>query len=103
MTRTSRPFQELSDELLKDPETAALYLEEILQDGDMELFKVALKNVASARLGSVKALADEANLGRESLYKSLSKSGNPKLETLNKVLSASGLRFSIVPETTAHV
>ncbi|MBI1389111.1 MAG: putative addiction module antidote protein [bacterium] len=100
MTRkASRPFKEIGLELLKDPERAALYLEECLADGDMELFKLALKNVADARLGGMSALAEKTNLGRESLYKSLSKAGNPKLETLEKILSAIGLRFSIVPET----
>lgn len=99
MSRVSRPFQELSDEILKDPEVAALYLEDILQDGDMELFKLALKDVAAARLGSVKALAQKANVGRESLYKSLSKTGNPRLETLTKILDAAGLRLSIAPAT----
>ena len=77
---------------------AAMYLEECLADGDIELFKLALKNVTDVRLGDMTALANETNLGRESLYKSLSKSGNPRLETLTKVLSASGLRLSIVPK-----
>jgi probable addiction module antidote protein len=95
MTRTSRPFQELSDELLKDPEYAAVYLEEILQNGDTELFKLALKNVASARLGNMTAVAEKTNLGRQSLYKSLSRTGNPKFDTLTKVLKASGLRLSV--------
>ncbi len=77
--KASRPFKELSNELLKDPECAALYLEECLADGDMELFKLALKNVADARLGGISVLAEKTSLGRESLYKSLSKTGNPKL------------------------
>lgn len=33
----------MSDELLKDPVCAALYLEECLAGGDLELFKIALK------------------------------------------------------------
>lgn len=95
MTRTSRPFQELSDDLLKDPEYAAVYLEEILNQGDTELFKLALKNVASARLGSMSAVAEKTELAREALYRSLSKTGNPRFETLTKVLEASGLRLSV--------
>lgn len=49
--KASKPFKETSKELLKDPECAALYLEECLADGDIELFKLALKNVADARMG----------------------------------------------------
>ena len=99
--KPSRPFSVTRNDLLKDSEYAAMYLEECLADGDIELFKLALKNVTDARLGGMTALARETNLGRESLYKSLSKTGNPRLETLTKVLSASGLRLSIVPEPNA--
>jgi len=99
MSRVSRPLEELDKELFKDPETAALYLAEILQDNDVELFKLALKDVAAARLGSVKALAEKAEVGRESLYKSLSETGNPKLETLTKVLGAAGLQLSVTAAT----
>jgi hypothetical protein len=34
--RASVPFDETSRELLKDPETAAMYLEESLEDDDKE-------------------------------------------------------------------
>ena len=100
MTRTSRPFKEVSNELLKDPEYAAVYLEECLSAGDIELFKLALKNVADARLGGMTELAKQTALGRQSLYKTLSEKGNPKLETLTKVLEATGLRLSITATTT---
>ena len=91
----SRSFKATSNELLQDPEYAAMYLEECLADGDIELFKLALKNVADARLGGMTALAKKTKLGRESLYKTLSKEGNPKLDTLKKVIDATGLRLSI--------
>lgn len=95
MTKTSRPldFSE-RDELLKDPKYAMLYLEECLADGDMALFQAALRDVAKAQ-GGMKAVAESADLGRESLYKSLSKTGRPQMETISKVLSALGMRFSI--------
>ena len=71
MTRNkaSRPFKETSRGMLKDPETAAMYLEEILAEGDIELFKVALKDVAAARVGNMTALARETHLAREALYR----------------------------------
>ena len=100
MTRNkaSRPFKETSKGMLKDPETAAMYLEEILAEGDIELFKVALKDMAAARVGNMTALARETHLAREALYRSLSRKGNPHLDTLTKVLHAAGLRLSITPE-----
>ena len=38
-------------------------------------------------------VAQEAGLGRESLYKSLSSSGNPEFATVLKVMRVLGLRF----------
>ena len=40
-------------------------------------------------------VALEAGLGRESLYKSLSSSGNPELATVLKVISALGLQLHV--------
>ena len=96
--KASRPFSKTSKELLQDPETAAMYLEEILAEGDIQLFKEALKDVAAARVGSMTKLAKQTHLAREALYQSLSRKGNPGLDTLAKVLHASGLRLSITPE-----
>ncbi len=46
--KPSKPFSVTTREILKDPALAALYLEECLEDGDMELFTAALKDVADA-------------------------------------------------------
>ena len=99
--KTSKTFDATSKEVLKDPETAALYLEEILADDDLDLFKQALRDVAAARVGSMAALARETQLTREGLYQSFSPDGNPGLDTLVKVLHAAGLRFSIAPAPRA--
>jgi probable addiction module antidote protein len=40
-------------------------------------------------------IAREAGLGRESLYKSLSASGNPELVIVLKVISALGLQLHV--------
>jgi len=96
MTRkASKPLDFGNFEVLKDPEQAALYLEEILAGGDMEMFKEALKDVAAARVGNMTTLAKKTRLARESLYTSLSRKGNPRLDTLTKVLDAAGLRLTV--------
>jgi hypothetical protein len=41
------------------------------------------------------AIARNAGLGRESLYKALSADGNPELSTVLKVVKALGLRFHV--------
>lgn len=95
MTAPSKPF----DFKLRDPENAAVYLAECLEDGDIALFQEALQHVAKAQEGGVRAVAEHADLNRENLYRALSKSGKPQLETVSKMLSAMGLRFTI---TQAH-
>ncbi len=93
--KPATPFNESRLEMLKDPELAALYLEECLADGDIETFKAALKHVAHASLGGMSALSRVTHLNREALYRSLSEEGNPNLATLTKVLDAFGLRIGI--------
>jgi probable addiction module antidote protein len=94
--KPSRSYDETRKKALKDPKVAAIYLEECLQDGNMELFTAALKHVAEAR-GGVAQLSKATHLNREALYRTLSEGGNPRLDTLSKVLAAMGLRIGVVP------
>jgi probable addiction module antidote protein len=48
-------------------------------------------------------IARNAGLGRESLYKSLSSSGNPELATVLKVISALGLQLHVSPTDKAKM
>jgi probable addiction module antidote protein len=43
----------------------------------------------------MKVLASKASVGRESLYKSLAKTGNPRLSTLAALLRAMGLELAV--------
>ena len=96
--KPTRPFNKTSQQVLKDPKVAAEYLEDILADGNMELFTAALKDVVDARLGGMSALSKKTDLNRQQLYKTLSKNGNPRLNTLKEVLHAVGLRVSVTPD-----
>lgn len=96
MSAVSEPFDfGIRDKLLRDPENAAIYLAECLEDGDIELFQEALRHVAKAQEGGVRGIAQQASLNRENLYKALSKKGKPQLETVSRALSAMGLRFTV--------
>jgi probable addiction module antidote protein len=98
MAPASKPYDVgKRDELLRDPENAAFYLEQILEGGNMELFQEALRHVAKAQEGGVAGVAKKASVSRENLYDALSKEGKPKMETINKTLAALGLRFAITP------
>lgn len=59
---------------------------------------LALRTVAEA-YGGLGAVAAEAGISRELLYRALSPKGNPTLKTLLAVLKTVGLRLSVEPET----
>lgn len=82
---------------LKDPCEAAAYLNAAIEEGDRSVFLLALRNVAEA-CGGMAALAEKTNLSRESLYRMLSKKGNPEIKSLYTLLHAMGLRLAIEAE-----
>ena len=90
----SRPFK-AADHLRSGDEIAA-YVEAMLEDGDARAVPIALRTVADA-IGGMTALAEKTGLSRETLYRTLSGSGNPRLGTLAAVLAAFGLRLSVQP------
>jgi probable addiction module antidote protein len=79
---------------LETKEDIAAYLDAVLEDGDPDLLKAALGDVARAK--GMTQIADAAGLGRTNLYKALSPEGNPEFVTVARVLKALGLRLSIV-------
>jgi len=97
----SRPYQDYLIEALADPLEAAGYLNAALEDGDKELFLLALRNVAEARLGGMSKLAAASGLNRESLYRMLSGKGNPELKSLDRLLHALGLKLAVEANSDA--
>ena len=80
MAKTTTSYQKDLIEALKDPYEAAAYLNAAIEEGDREVFLLALRNMAEAN-GGMGAVAAKANLSRESLYRMLSKRGNPEVKT----------------------
>ena len=85
---------------LRDPEYAAEYLAQVLEDGDDSAFLLALTDVVEAG-GGMGHLAGRVRLKRPSLYRILSKNGNPTLTTLQEILKPLGLRVSVVMNKAA--
>ena len=81
---------------LADPEYAIGYLNAALEDGDQQVFLLALRDVAEAR--GLSQVAREAQLNRENLYRMLSPTGNPQLSSLSSLLHSIGLRLAIQAE-----
>lgn len=82
-------------EHLESDEDIAAYLDAALEDGDPTTIVAVLGDIARAR--GMTQLAREAGVGRESLYKALSATGNPEFATVMKVLHALGLRLRVQP------
>lgn len=79
-----------TDEAIND------YLAIALEDGDTKTVQVALRNIARAH--GMTQLAKETQLNRESLYKSLSKEGNPSFANITKIMKALGLKMTLATQ-----
>lgn len=87
----TRPWD--AAEHLASEEDMAAYLDAALEDGDAAVVVAALGDIARAK--GMTQIARDAGLGRESLYKALSTTGNPEFATILKVVRALGLRFHV--------
>ena len=94
LTVKTEPYRESLLESLRNPDEAAQYLNACLEEEDANVFLLALRDVAEAH-GGIRALSRTAHLNRESLYRMLSKSGNPSLASLALVLKACGMRLAV--------
>lgn len=72
------------------------YLRQVLERSETpEELLLGLRRIAEAQ--GISRVAAAAGLSRESLYRSLSAAGNPRLSTLVAVLRVAGLRLSVRP------
>ena len=98
MTKAKDYRKELVKELKENPKEAVAYLEaalaEFTEDNDAEAFLLALRTVAEAK-GGMTALAKKTKLTRQSLYKALSSTGNPRLDTIGAILSSLGYGLNV--------
>lgn len=78
---------------LNNETVIAEYLTAALEDPNPDVFLSAVGHVAKAR--GMSTIADEAGLGRESLYKALTPGAKPRYDTVLKVLHSLGVKLSI--------
>ena len=100
MTRNVRATH---NQHLRDPEIAAEYLSETLEDGDAAVILMALRNIAEAQEDGIAGLATRSHLGRESMYKMLSATGNPKLSSFTKVVHGLGLKLKVERDVRRNI
>jgi probable addiction module antidote protein len=90
----AKPFD--AADYLDSPQTIAAYLSEAFATGEDDLIARALGTVA--RVKGMKAVAEEAGVSRENLYRSLSAGGKPELGTVMKVLGALDVQLVAKPK-----
>ena len=104
MARRTVPYEDILYQDLQDPEEAAAYLTAGREDesgNGSDVFLLALRDVAKAR--GIRRLAQDTRLSRESLYRTLSRRGNPRFSTLEAVLESLGLKLSVEVRMDAGV
>ncbi len=80
-------------DFLDSDEAMVEYLNVALEERDPAFFAKAIGDVARAR--GMTAIAEASGVGRQSLYRALSSDGNPRLETLFRVLETLDLRLAV--------
>jgi probable addiction module antidote protein len=90
-------------ETLRTPDEMAAYLEACIEeaDGDAAFIAKALGDIARAQ--GMTQIARQTGLSRESLYKALSGDRSPSFDTVLKVMTALGLKFSAGVQEKAEV
>lgn len=82
-------------EHLKDEADIAAYLTVVLEENDPAALAHALGTIARAR--GMTAVAAQAGIGREALYKALRPDASPRFDTIARVCKALGVKLVAQP------
>ena len=80
-------------DFLDSDEMIVEYLNAALEEKDPAFFAKALGDVARAK--GITSIAEASGMGRQALYRALSSEGNPRIDTLFKVLDALNIRLAV--------
>jgi probable addiction module antidote protein len=94
--KPSVPYIQILKRELRDPENAVGYLNACLEDEDLDVFLIALSDVAMVH-GGLSNIARAAQLDRVHLYRMLSRHGNPGMRNIFKLLRALGFQLILTP------
>lgn len=78
---------------LDGQEVVVEYLSAAIQEANPQVFLQAVADVAKAR--GISLVAQDAGLGRESLYKALSPGSKVRFDTVRRVLDSLGVRLTV--------
>ncbi len=95
--KRSRSHDAAIEELLRDDlALSAEYLDQTLREGTREEMLFAIRRVVRAH-GGVAKIASATGLNENTLHRTLSDKGNPRLTTLLTICGAVGMRVSTSP------
>jgi probable addiction module antidote protein len=86
---------DLKERFRDKPDMIARYLTDAFAENDLERATLALSHVLRAQ--NVQAIAREAGLRRDKLYKTFGGKVDPQLGRLLKLFAALNVRFEVVP------
>ncbi len=95
MERKKKTYRYDAARYLETSENMAQYLAEALRDGDTQLIKTALNNIARAQ--GMTRIAQETKLSVDYLYHVLSENGDPEFATTCKIINALGMKIAVQP------
>ena len=84
--------------ILVNREEAAAYINAATEDGELKYLLIAIRRVVGAN-GGMGALAKATRMSRTTLYKTLSPTGNPEVDTLKKILGVYGIRLGFFADS----
>lgn len=82
-------------EMLDSDQAVAEYLTIVLEENDPAALADALGTVARAR--GMAVVAEGAGIAREALYKALRPGAQPRFDTIQRVMTALGVKLTAVP------
>ena len=94
------PDEEHLNQMLKDAEQAAAYINVAIEENDPAQVLKAIRNVARAH--GISDIAAVLHMARESVSRMLSKNGNPGLANFLKILDAAGLVIQVKAKEAGH-
>lgn len=80
--------------MARDPEFASAYFNAVLADGDDAEFAIALGRLIKAK-SAMRQVAEASDVNVRSLYRTLSREGNPQFRTMLRVLRSLGFQLTI--------
>lgn len=92
--RNSAPYD--AADYIDSPEMAAEFLNAAIEEGDERVMLSALRAVIR-KVSTMREVAAEAHMHRESLSRMLSADGNPRFDNLVEVLHACGFEMRVQP------